>query len=60
MLNFTYYNPVTIYFGAGQIEKIKNEIPKNARVLLTYGGGSINKNGVYNQVMQALPGYFII
>ncbi|MEJ8802047.1 iron-containing alcohol dehydrogenase [Pontibacter sp. H249] len=56
MNNFTFYNPVKILFGKGQIAAIANEIPEDARVLITYGGGSIKKNGVYEQVMNALKG----
>lgn len=54
MNNFTFYNPTRIHFGAGQIEKISDEIPKKARVLVIYGGGSIKNNGVYDQVKAAL------
>ncbi|NPD47699.1 MULTISPECIES: iron-containing alcohol dehydrogenase [unclassified Lentimicrobium] len=57
MYSFEYRNPVKIIFGAGSISKIANEIPKTAKVLITYGGGSIMKNGVYEQVKQALKGY---
>ena len=57
MYSFEYRNPVKIIFGAGSISKIANEIPKTAKVLITYGGGSIKKNGVYDQVKQALQGY---
>lgn len=56
MLNFTFYNPTKILFGKGQIAAIGKEIPKDQRVLLTYGGGSIKQNGVYEQVMSALAG----
>ncbi len=56
MQNFEYRNPVKILFGKGQIANIAGEIPANARILLTYGGGSIKSNGVYNQVMAALTG----
>jgi NADP-dependent alcohol dehydrogenase len=54
MNNFTYQNTTKIHFGKGQIAKISEEIPANARVLVTYGGGSIKKNGVYDQVIAAL------
>ena len=54
MLNFSLYNPTRIHFGQGQIEKISREIPADAKVLVTYGGGSIKNNGVYQQVSQAL------
>jgi NADP-dependent alcohol dehydrogenase len=56
MLNFTFYNPTKILFGNGQIATIAREIPKNQRILLTYGGGSIKQSGVYDQVMAALAG----
>jgi NADP-dependent alcohol dehydrogenase len=57
MNNFTFYNPVKILFGKGQIANIAAEIPKDAKVLMTYGGGSIKKNGVYEQVKSALAGH---
>lgn len=57
MNNFTFYNPVKILFGKGQISSITKEIPAGARVMVTYGGGSIKKNGVYDQVMAALQGF---
>lgn len=60
MNNFQFYNPVKIIFGKGQIAKLGDEISKDARILLTYGGGSIFKNGVYDQVKAALHGYHII
>jgi len=56
MYNFEYKNPVKIIFGKNTISKIANEVPKNAKIMLTCGGGSIKKNGVYNQVMNALKG----
>jgi NADP-dependent alcohol dehydrogenase len=54
MLNFTFHNPTKILFGKGQIAAITREIPREQRVLITYGGGSIKQNGVYDQVMSAL------
>lgn len=57
MQNFTYANPVKIIFGKGSIHKIKEEIAKDQKVLILYGGGSIKKNGVYSQVVSALEGY---
>ncbi|MEZ0007725.1 NADP-dependent alcohol dehydrogenase [Flavobacterium sp. 28YEA47A] len=59
MLNFKLYNPTQLVFGKGQIAKISDLIPKEAKVLITYGGGSIFKNGVYDQVRKALHGYDI-
>ena len=56
MNNFTYHNPTRIHFGQGQIAKLAEEIPADAKVLITYGGGSIKKNGVLDQVHAALQG----
>ncbi len=60
MNNFEYKNPTKILFGKGQIEKLSQEVPKDANVLLLYGGGSIMKNGVYNQVMKALSEHRVV
>jgi len=54
MLNFEYWNPTKILFGKGQIASISREIPAGTKVLMTYGGGSIRANGVYDQVKAAL------
>lgn len=54
MLNFSFQNTTKIHFGEGQIQAIGNAIPKEAKVLVTYGGGSIKSNGVYDQVVSAL------
>jgi len=59
MYNFEFKNPVKIIFGKNTVAKIAAEIPQNAHILLTYGGGSIMKNGVYNQVMNALKDFNI-
>jgi NADP-dependent alcohol dehydrogenase len=60
MQNFELYNPTNLVFGKGQIEKLGTLVPKNAKILLAYGGGSIFKNGVYDQVKLALNGFEII
>lgn len=54
MQNFILHTPTKILFGEGQIAQLRNEIPADARVLITYGGGSIKKNGVLDQVYTAL------
>jgi hypothetical protein len=54
MENFTFHNPTRILFGRGQIASLDKELPTEARVLLLAGGGSIKKNGVYDQVIKAL------
>lgn len=60
MLNFELYNPVNYVFGKGQIEKLTDLVPTNTKILIAYGGGSIFKNGVYDQVKAALPNHDII
>lgn len=59
MFNFTFSNKTRIHFGKEQIQQISNEIPKSAKVLITYGGGSIKKNGVYDQVINALTEFTV-
>jgi len=58
--NFNYHNPVRILFGKGEIAQLPNYIPQGVKVMITYGGGSIMKNGVYDQVKKALAGYDIV
>lgn len=57
MYNFIYQNPVKIIFGKKEISKLTGLLPKNSKIMITYGGGSIKKNGVYDQVVKALDGY---
>lgn len=57
MLNFEFKNPTKIIFGKGEISKLKNEIPSEATILMLYGGGSIMKNGVYEQVRTILSDF---
>ena len=59
MNNFQLYTPTRILFGKGQIEKLAELVPKT-KVLLVYGGGSIFKNGVHQQVMQALKDHEVV
>ncbi|CAM3822066.1 iron-containing alcohol dehydrogenase [Flavobacterium branchiophilum] len=54
MNNFELFNPTHLVFGKGQMSKLKDLIPPNQKVLMVYGGGSIFKNGVYDQVKNAL------
>ncbi|EJG1637234.1 iron-containing alcohol dehydrogenase [Vibrio alginolyticus] len=56
-MNFSYVNPTKIFFGQKQIAAIKEAIPSDQKVLVVYGGGSIKKNGVYDQVVEALEGH---
>ena len=56
MKNFTFHNPTRLVFGKGTIEQLKEEIPASHRIMLTFGGGSVKKNGIYDQVVKALEG----
>lgn len=60
MLNFELYNPVNYVFGKGQIAKLPELLPANTKILLAYGGGSIFKNGIYDQVKTALAGFDVV
>ena len=60
MNNFEFKNPTKIIFGKDTIEKLESEIPKEAKVLLLYGGGSIKKNGIYDQVKTALSNVDVV
>lgn len=60
MNNFTFRNPTKLIFGKGTIARIADEIPAQARIMMTYGGGSIRKNGVYDQVKAALKGRKVV
>jgi len=54
MNNFQYYNPVRIVFGEGQIKELSELVPQDARVLITYGGGSAERTGTLDEVRTAL------
>lgn len=57
MQNFTYYNPTKLIFGKGQLDQLSEEIPKyGKKVLMVYGGGSIKRNGLYDDVKSILNG----
>ena len=63
MNNFEYYNPTKIIFGKETYNQIPAEIKAvttGRRVMLTYGGGSIMKNGVYDAVINTLEGFDIV
>lgn len=59
MNNFIFQNPTKLIFGKGEIARLPKLIEKGRKFLMTYGGGSIKRNGVYDQVMTALKGYDI-
>ncbi|OJH18035.1 NADH-dependent alcohol dehydrogenase [Bacillus obstructivus] len=55
MDNFTYWNPTKLIFGKDQLEQLKTEVPQYGKnILLVYGGGSIKKSGLYEQVINIL------
>lgn len=56
MNNFIFKNPVKLIFGKGEISRLSKELPKDSTIMVTYGGGSIFKNGVMDQVRDALEG----
>lgn len=60
MKNFIFTNPTKLIFGKDSIARITNFLPKDAIILLTYGGGSIMKNGIYDQVMEQLKGFKVV
>ncbi|MDR0749721.1 MAG: iron-containing alcohol dehydrogenase [Tannerellaceae bacterium] len=57
MNNFEFCNPVKVAFGKGTIARLPALIPEGLKVLVVYGGGSIRKNGVYEQVVDALKSF---
>ena len=56
MNNFNLHTPTRILFGKDAIADLRAQIPADARVLITYGGGSVKKTGVLDQVYSALDG----
>nr|WP_058002633.1 iron-containing alcohol dehydrogenase [Heyndrickxia oleronia] len=55
MDNFTYWNPTKLIFGKDQLEQLKTEVPQYGKnILLVYGGGSIKRSGLYEQVINIL------
>jgi len=60
MKNFEFKNPTKIIFGKDTIPKLSKELPKDAKIMMLYGGGSIKRNGIYEQVKSALEGFEVI
>ena len=60
MQNFEFYGPTRVVFGKDTIKELSRLIPRHRKILMTYGGGSIKKNGVYDQVKKALAGYDLL
>lgn len=57
MKNFIYQNPTKLVFGKGQIAKLPQLIPAGKKIMITFGGGSVKSNGVYDQVKTALKDF---
>jgi NADP-dependent alcohol dehydrogenase len=56
MLNFDFYNPTHIVFGKDRLDQLTKLIPENAKILITYGGGSVKKYGTLEKVLEHLKG----
>jgi NADP-dependent alcohol dehydrogenase len=59
MNNFSFQNPTRLIFGDGMIASLSKEIPAGKKIMVTFGGGSVKKNGVYDQVIKALDGRIV-
>lgn len=57
MNNFEFANPVKVIFGKGTIAKLPEQLHNESKVMIVYGGGSIKKNGIYDQVTEALKDF---
>ncbi len=57
MNNFVFQNPTELIFGKGTIAQLTEKIPTDKRIMITFGGGSVKANGVYDQVITALKGH---
>ena len=60
MYNFNFCCPTRVIFGKGTIAELPKYIDRNKKILMIYGGGSIKRNGVYEQVKKALEGYNLL
>ncbi|MFM5142605.1 alcohol dehydrogenase [Aeromonas veronii] len=56
MNNFTLHTPTKILFGQGQIAQLREQLPSGARVMITYGGGSVVRSGLLEQIRNELAG----
>ena len=55
MNQFNFYNPTKIIFGRDRFNELNHLVPKDAKVLVLYGGGSVKKFGTLDRVLAALP-----
>lgn len=56
MNNFIFQNPTRLIFGKGMIAELAKVLPADKKIMITFGGGSVKKNGVYEQVRKAVQG----
>ena len=57
MRNFQFLNPTKIIFGKDEIQSLTREIPSHSKVLLLYGGGSVKRSGLLENIKEILKGY---
>ena len=57
MKNFIFQNPTKLVFGKGEIARLSELLPDDKKLMVTYGGGSVTRNGIYDQVKTALKGH---
>lgn len=55
--NFCFQNPTKLIMGKGMIAQLSKEIPADKKIMITFGGGSVKRNGVYEQVKEALKNH---
>ena len=60
MLNFEFQNPTKLIFGKGTIARLADQFSKRTKIMLTFGGGSVKNNRVYDQVIEALQEHDIV
>ena len=60
MNNFSLHLPTQLFFGRDQHKELATLIPADAKVLMTYGGGSIKRNGIYEKVTDALKNHNVV
>ena len=60
MYSFKFQNPTKIIFGKGMIAELSKEIPRDKKILVTFGGGSVRKNSVYDQVVATLKNHTFV
>ena len=60
MLNFNFHNPTRIIFGKDRFAELAKEIPAGAKVLITYGMGSVKRTGTLERVLEALGEFEVL